>query len=46
MKIGEIVRTGDREPAPAWQPKRTDAPPSKPAAARTGKATQRGAIVS
>ena len=33
MKIGEIVKIGDREPAPAWQPKRTAAPvpPSQPA---------------
>jgi hypothetical protein len=34
MKIGEIVRIGDREPAPAWQPKRTDAPASKSAPRR------------
>jgi hypothetical protein len=31
MKIGEIVRIGDREPAPQWQPKHTDAPTLKPA---------------
>ena len=34
MKIGEIVSIGDREPAPEWQPKRTDAPASKPALRR------------
>jgi hypothetical protein len=31
MKIGEIVRIGVREPAPAWQPKVTDAPVPEPA---------------
>ena len=30
MKIGEIVRIGDREPAPAWRPKRGDTHPPKP----------------
>jgi hypothetical protein len=34
MKIGEIVRIGDREPAPSWEPKRTDAPAPEPAPQR------------
>jgi hypothetical protein len=34
MKIGEIVRIGDREPAPAWKPKRNDAPAPKPTSPR------------